>query len=72
MDAWHLFWVIPVCFMVGYLFEYFWEVYPSRRSLDELEMICRQCWHKWCIGMQVDGPGLKDLWRRDDFMVEEE
>jgi hypothetical protein len=67
MDPLHLFWIIPVCVSVGYLFEYFFEVYPYQKTEQELIEICRQCWHKWTLGMQEDHPGLKDVWRREDF-----
>ena len=67
MDPLHLIWIIPFCVSVGYLFEYFFEVYPYKKTEQELQIICRQCWHKWTLGMQVDDPGLDDVWRREDF-----
>ena len=67
MDPLHLIWIIPVCVLVGYWFEYLFEVYPYKKTERELQEICRQCWHKWTLGMQEDHPGLKDVWRREDF-----
>ena len=67
MDPLHLFWLIPFCVSVGYLFEYFFEVYPYQKTDRELQEICRQCWHKWTLGIQEDEPGLNDVWRREDF-----
>ena len=67
MDPLHLFWIIPVCVFVGYLFEYFFEVYPNRKTEQELIEICRQCWHKWTLGIQESDPALKGVWRREDF-----
>jgi hypothetical protein len=72
MDPLHLLWIIPVCVLVGYLFEYFVEVYPNRKSEQELIEICRQCWHKWSLGIQEDASALKGEWRREDFTNNEE
>jgi hypothetical protein len=72
MDPLHLLWIIPVCVLVGYLFEYFVEVYPNRKSEQELIEICRQCWHKWSLGIQEDESALKGEWRREDFTNNEE
>jgi len=66
MDPLHLIWIIPVCVSVGYWFEYFCEVNPQRKTDQELQEICRQCWHKWTLGIQEDDPALKDVWRRED------
>jgi hypothetical protein len=71
MDPLHLFWIIPVCVLVGYLFEYFFEVYPYQKSEEELIEICQQCWHKWTLGIQEDDPGLKGVWRRHDVNYDE-
>jgi hypothetical protein len=67
MNPLHLFWIIPVCVSVGYLFEYFSEVYPEKKTEEELQIICKQCWHKWTLGIQEDEPGLDGVWRREDI-----
>ena len=67
MNPQHLIWIIPTCVLAGYLSEYFFEVYPYQKTKQELQIICRQCWHKWTLGMQEDEPGLNDVWRREDF-----
>ena len=69
MDPIHLSWIIPICVLVGYLFEYFIEVNPQQKTDRELESICKACWHKWTLGMQVDEPGLDGVWRRDDINI---
>ena len=69
MDPLHLFWIIPVCVLGGYSFEYFFEIYPYKKTEQELIGICRQCWHKWTLGIQEDEPGLNDVWRREDINI---
>ncbi len=66
MNPSHLIWIIPICVLVGYFFEYFFEVYPCQKTEQELQEICRQCWHKWTLGIQEGEPALKDVWRRED------
>ncbi|MBM4305114.1 MAG: hypothetical protein FJ123_00105 [Deltaproteobacteria bacterium] len=67
MDPFHLLWIIPACVLAGSLSEYFFEVHPNQKTEQELVRICRQCWHKWTLGIQEDEPGWDEVWRKEDF-----
>jgi hypothetical protein len=55
---------------MGFLFEYFVEVYPNQQTEEELQIICKQCWHKWTIKIQENEPGLNDVWRKEDSSMD--
>jgi len=55
MDPLHFLWVVPALVGVGYLFGVFFNASSER----ELSSICKQCWHKWEMGIQQSEPGLR-------------
>ena len=55
MNLLHLLWIIPLCVYIGSIVEKTF----GKSSERELVRICKQCWHKWEMGIQQSEPGLR-------------